>query len=87
MVRVGLLGRVGGIWPELRVVRRERRGVRMPITRMVVVVVFAVVELQKVVGVHLGRGEGGKESPKVLDSDWRARRETGESKRVIICCM
>jgi hypothetical protein len=54
---------------------------------MVVVVVFAVVELQKVVGVHLGRGEGGKESPKDLDSDWRARRETGESKRVIICCM
>jgi hypothetical protein len=57
---VGGLGRVC-IWPELRVISgRECGWVRMSIVRMIGAVFVVVVELQKVVGVHEGRGEGGQ---------------------------
>ena len=57
-----VLGGLGGvcIWPELRVVMRVSGWVWMPVVRMIGAV-FVVVDLQKVVGVHEGRAEGGAE--------------------------
>src|SRR5260221_9759050 len=55
-----VLGLCGvGIWPELRVVMRVRGWVRLTTVRMI-----GVVCLQKVVGVHEGRAEGGAELTK-----------------------
>jgi hypothetical protein len=54
---VGGLRRVG-VWPKLRVVRRECRGIGVPVVRMIGVM-FAAVELQKIGGVHEGDVGGG----------------------------
>ena len=47
-----VLGGVG-VWPKLRVVRRECRGIGVPIVR-VIGVMFTVVELQKIGRIHEG---------------------------------
>jgi hypothetical protein len=54
---VGGLRRVG-VWPKLRVVRRECRGIGVPVVQMIGVM-FAAVELQKISGVHEGDVGGG----------------------------
>ncbi len=52
-----MLGRVG-VWPKLRVIRRECSGIGMPVLRMIGVM-FAVVGLQKIGRIHEGGVEGG----------------------------
>jgi hypothetical protein len=47
-----------GKWPELRAVRRVW-GIGMPVIRLVGAT-FLVFNLQKIVGVHEGRVEGGQ---------------------------
>ncbi len=82
---VVVLGWVG-VWPKLRVVRRECGWIGMPILRMIGVM-FAVVELQKIGRIHeedeLNEEEETKEEPRELFWNWWAER--GGKMRARVC--
>ena len=84
-----MLGGVG-VWPKLRVVRRECRGIGVPIVRMIGVM-FAVVELQKIGRIHEGESweedECTKEELRELFSTaWTERGEKVRARQCYYMC-
>lgn len=94
---IALVGRVVGglvgvgVWPKLRVVRRECRGIGVPVVRMIGEM-FAAVELQKIGRVHEGEygGGGGDESRgerAVFDCVVDGERGSAQSETATVICV